>query len=303
MAVEHDLAFFVLLARKGSFTAAALELGLSPPAVSKRLARLENRLGVRLLNRTTRTVSLTSEGEAFLEGAAAILRGVEDLEHRMSAAREQPTGLIRINATFGFGREHIAGIVSRFCHHYPQVEVQLILSDAPLNLVEEGFDLGIRFGQPPSSRLIARKLIHNRRFLCASPGYLDRHGVPKKLSDLMQHNCIVLRQDNDTYDVWRFQRGTRTESIKVRGNLSSNDGEAALHWVLDGHGIMLRSEWDIARHVKAGRLRLVLPEYAHIDADIHVVYPERHNLSAKIRTFVTYLTKQLQDKPAIESSR
>lgn len=299
MAIEQDLAFFVLLARKGSFTAAALELGLSPPAVSKRLARLEDRLGVRLLNRTTRTVSLTGDGEAFLDGAASILRGVEELEHRMSAAREQPRGLIRLNATFGFGREHIAAIVSRFCHDHPHVEIQLILSDAPLNLVEEGFDLGIRFGVPPSSRLIVRRLLRNRRFLCAAPAYLARCGVPAKLSDLMLHNCIVLRQDNDIYDVWRFQRGEVTESVKVHGNLSSNDGEVALSWVLDGHGIMLRSEWDIARHVTAGRLKLVLPEHAQLDADIHAVYPERHNLSPKVRAFVEFLSRHIQETAAI----
>ncbi|WP_353645147.1 LysR family transcriptional regulator [Mesorhizobium sp. WSM2239] len=295
MAYESDLAFFVLLARKGNLSAAALELGLSPPAVSKRLAKLEDRLGVRLLHRTTRRVSLTGEGEGYLTSAIRILRDIEELEGSIATARENPKGLLRVNATFGFGREHVAAVVSAFAHLYPDLEVQLVLTDA-LNLVEEGFDLGIRFGDLPNSRLNAKKLLRDRRFLCAAPSYLAKYGSPKQLEDLANHNCIVLRQDRETYDVWRFQRRGDTESVKVSGTLSSNDGEIALKWVLDGHGIMLRSEWDIAHHVSEDRLRLVLPRYAHADADIYAVYPERHNLSAKVRLFVDFLAKQLRER-------
>lgn len=298
MATESDLAFFVLLARKANFSAAALELGLSPPAVSKRLARLEDRLGVRLLHRTTRRVSLTGEGENYLNRAISILRDIEDLEGGLTTARETPRGLLRINATFGFGREHVAAVVSEFAHHYPDVEVQLVLTDAALNLVEEGFDLGIRFGSLPNSRLTALKLQRNRRFMCAAPTYLARHGTPRRLEDLAQHNCVVLRQDRESYDVWRLQRGEITEAVKVRGTLSSNDGEIALKWVLDGHGIMLRSEWDIGGHVRDGRLSLVLPRYAQADADIYAVYPERQNLSAKVRVFLDFLARQLRERTA-----
>lgn len=298
MATESDLAFFVLLARKANFSAAALELGLSPPAVSKRLARLEDRLGVRLLHRTTRRVSLTGEGESYLNRAISILRDIEDLEGGLTTARETPRGLLRINATFGFGREHVAAVVSEFAHHYPEVEVQLVLTDAALNLVEEGFDLGIRFGSLPNSRLTALKLQRNRRVMCAAPSYLARCGTPKRLEDLGQHNCVVLRQDRESYDVWRLQRGEITEAVKVRGTLSSNDGEIALKWVLDGHGIMLRSEWDIGGHVRDGRLRLVLPRYAQADADIYAVYPERQNLSAKVRVFLDFLSRQLRERAA-----
>lgn len=294
MANDSDLGFFVLLARKGNLSAAALELNLSPPAVSKRLAKLEDRLGVRLMNRTTRRISLTSEGEAYFQSAERIMREIEDLEQRVSTARDTPTGLLRVNATFGFGREHLAPVVSKFAHLYPDVEVQLVLSDAPLNMVEEGIDLAIRFGGLPNSRLRARKLQRNRRFMCASPEYLARHGVPRHLSDLADHNCIILRQDHDSYDLWKLQRGQRFETVRVHGTLSSNDGEIALRWVLDGHGIMLRSEWDISRHVDAGRLALVMPQYAQIDADIYAVYPERHNVSAKVRIFIDYLHNQLR---------
>lgn len=296
MAYESDLAFFVLLARKRNLSATALELGLSPPAVSKRLAKLEDRLGVRLLHRTTRRVSLTGEGEGYLASAIRILSDIEELEGSIATARKTPKGLLRVNATFGFGREHVGSVVSAFAHLYSDIEVQLVLTDAALNLVEEGFDLGIRFGDLPNSRLNAKKLQRNRRFLCAAPSYLAKYGSPKQLEDLANHNCIVLRQDRETYDVWRLQRRGNTESVKVRGTLSSNDGEIALKWVLDGHGIMLRSEWDIAHHVSEDKLRLVLPRYAQANADIYAVYPDRHNLSAKVRLFVDFLAKQLRER-------
>jgi LysR family transcriptional regulator, transcriptional activator for dmlA len=292
--VDSDLAFFALLARKGSFSEAALELGLSTSGVSKRLAKIEDRLGVRLMNRTTRRVSLTSEGEAYYEHGKTILEAITGLEQMVRKAGERPQGLLRINATFGFGREYIAPIVSEFARLHPEISAQLVLTDTPINLVEEGYDLAIRFGSPPNSRLIGRRLLQNRRYLCAAPGYLERHGHPQRLEDLAEHECIVLRQDNQTYDVWRLQRNQKTESIKVQGRLSSNDGEIALRWVLEGHGIMLRSEWDIRRHLEAGRLAVVLPKYAQIDADIYGVYPERNNVSAKVRAFMDFVGEKLR---------
>jgi DNA-binding transcriptional LysR family regulator len=293
MSTESDLAFFTLLARKQSFAATALALGISAPAVSKRLARIENGLGVKLLHRTTRRVSLTSEGEAYLVRAEQILRDIEELNETVSSAGRAPKGLLRVNATLGFGREHVAEIISEFIGLWPEVEVQLVLSDTPLNLVAEGFDIGIRFGGLSSSRLIARRLRANRRFMCASPAYLERRGEPRRLEELEQHDCIVLRQNQETYDVWRFQRNDRTHSVKVHGRLSSNDGEVALDWTLAGHGIMVRSEWDILHHVEAGRLKLVLPKYSQPDADICAVYPERENLSAKVRAFIDFLEQRL----------
>ena len=303
MSTETDLAFFVLLARKKSFAAAALELGVTPPAVSKRLAKLEDKLGVRLLNRTTRRVSLTSEGEGYFERAVEILRDIDELNALVTGARSTPRGLLRINATLGFGRKHIADLVSEFAEAHPNVEVQLVLSDAAFNLVEERFDLGIRFGSLPNSRLIALKLLRNRRFMCASPKYLESRGIPQKLADLENHDCIVLRQDTDAYDVWRFQQTNEDAAVKVRGSLSSNDGEIALGWVLDGHGIMVRSEWDIVHHVKAGRLRIVMPKYAQLNADIFAVYPAIHNLSARVSAFVNFLAQRLKERIGADMER
>ncbi len=303
MSTEAELAFFVLLARKKSFAAAALELGVTPPAVSKRLAKLEDKLGVRLLNRTTRRVSLTSEGEGYFERAVEILRDIDELNALVTGTRSTPRGLLRVNATLGFGRRHLADLVSEFAVAHPKVEVQLVLSDAAFNLVEERFDLGIRFGNLPNSRLIARKLLRNRRFMCASPKYLESKGIPQRLADLENHNCIVLRQDTDAYDVWRFQHNNEDAAVKVRGSLSSNDGEVALGWVLDGHGIMVRSEWDIVHHVKADRLRIVMPKYAQINADIFAVYPAIHNLSARVSAFVNFLAERLKERIGSDMER
>lgn len=300
--MDSDLAFFALLARKASFSETALELNLSTSGVSKRLAKIENRLGVRLMNRTTRRVSLTSEGETFLNESAAILEDIASLENRIRSAGEKPQGLLRINATFGFGREFIAPIVSQFAREYPDISAQLVLTDAPINLVEEGYDFAVRFGSPPNSRLISRRLHRNRRFLCAAPSYLEKYGRPQRLHDLTDHECIVLRQHNQIYDVWRLQRGQLTESIKVKGRLSSNDGEIALQWVVDGHGIMLRSEWDIVRLIREGKLELVLPRYAQVDADIYGVYPERNNVSAKVRAFMEFTQANLQKTSSLQFS-
>lgn len=295
---EGDLGFFALLARRGSFVETARELGVTASAVSRRLARLEDRLGVRLMNRTTRRVSLTGEGEVYLGKAIRLLGEIEELEHSLRAGQELPGGLLRINATFGFSREYIAPAVSEFCNAYPEAEVQLVVTDAPMNLIEQGVDLNIRFGNPPTSNLIQRLLQRNRRFMCASPAYLERHGMPDSLGDLRQHNCIVLRQEQDIYDIWRFdERGGESPSARVNGGLSTNDGEMAREWMLGGHGIMLRSEWDIAHHVRAGRLQIVLPEYFQT-ANIAAIYPERHHLTAKVRVFVDLLAERIREANA-----
>ena len=296
MEALSELTLFSLVAKNGSLSAAARELNVTPPAVSKRLAQLESRLGVRLLNRTTRRLSLTNEGEVYLANVRRILADIEELERVVSSSRAAPKGLLRVNATLGFGRTYIAPVVSAFAKRYPEVEVQLQLTDRPLNLAEEAFDVGIRFGELPDARLIARKVSANRRFLCAAPAYLKKFGYPKVPDDLARHNCIVLRQNDAAYGIWRFARGRKTDTVKVRGALSSNDGEVALTWALDGHGILMRAEWDIAKYLRSGRLQLVLEEYSLPPADIHAVYPERHNLSAKVRVFVEFLVAQFQER-------
>jgi LysR family transcriptional regulator, transcriptional activator for dmlA len=287
--ISADLEFFVLIARHGSLSAAARALDLTPPAATKRLAQLEARLGVRLVNRTTRSISLTSEGETFLAHATRILDEIAEMEEAVTSARETPRGLLRVNATLGFGRTTIAPLVSAFAKKYPDVEVQVEVTDKPVDLVESGFDLAIRFGALPDKRLNARRLMSNRRFLCASPKYLERHGEPKTIADLVAHRCIVHRQNDDAYGVWRFVTREHSEVIKVHGALSSNDGDIALGWALDGHGILIRSEWDLAKYVESGRLKVVLPKFALPSADLFVYYPTRRNQSVRARAFIDFL--------------
>jgi DNA-binding transcriptional LysR family regulator len=292
-----DMEFFTLVARHGSLAAAARALDLTPPAATKRLAQLEARLGVRLVNRTTRRISLTGEGEIYLAHAERILASIREMEDAVSSGRAAPKGLLRVNATLGFGRTTIAPIVSEFAKRYPQVEVQMEVTDRPVDLVESGVDLAIRFGALPDKRLNARRVMSNRRFLCASPLYLQRHGVPSSLADLARHRCIVHRQNDEAHGVWRFYSGDgeeQSEVVKVHGALSSNDGDIVLGWALDGHGILVRSEWDLAKYLESGRLKIVLPQYRLPSADLFVVYLNRRNQAARVRAFIDFLAEHFR---------
>ena len=286
-----DLEFFTQLVKQGSLAALARELGVTPPAITARLAQLEKRLGVRLLNRTTRRLSVTHEGEIYLATGARLLEELLELEQTVSSSRGTPKGLLRINTTFGFGRRHVAPAIVEFARRYPEVEVQLELTDRSVNLTDKAFDIGIWFGTVPDSRMVARKIVSNKRMLCASPDYLRRAGIPQVPRDLQSHQCIVLRESDAAYGTWYLTRGSRQETIKVRGVLSTNDGETGVLWALAGYGILMRSEWDIHEHVRAGRLVPVLADWALPVADIFAVYPERAHLSAKVSAFIDFLTE------------
>jgi LysR family transcriptional regulator, transcriptional activator for dmlA len=297
-----DLSFFSTLARAGSLSAAARELGVTTPAVSKHLALMESRVGVSLVVRTTRRMSLTPEGELVLEHARRILGEIDDMEQLLGVSKAMPTGLLRVNATLGFGRSHVSPLISKFMRKHPQVEVQLQLSVNPPPLTEDSFDVCIRFGAPPDARVIAKNIAPNRRLLCAAPAYLAKHGMPKVPNDLTRHNCIGIRQGEEAYGVWRLTSGRGknaiTEAVKTRGNLSTNDGEIAVNWALDGHGIVMRAEWDIERYLRSGRLVQVLPQFHTPDADIHAVYPQRHQLAARVRAFVEFVALSFSQQPS-----
>jgi len=292
LSAPSEMAFFSLLARCGSFSATARELNVSTPAVSKRLAQMEARLGVQLLNRTTRRVSLTPEGETYLAHARRILADIADMEQLVSRTQSTPQGLLRVNATLGFGRSHIAPLISDFVRSHPQVQVQLQLSVDPPPLASDAFDVCIRFGEPPDARVIARRIAPNRRLLCAAPAYLAQRGTPKIPSDLARHDCIGIRQGDDAYGQWRLSPARKpdaVEVVKVRGGLSTNDGEIAVNWALEGHGIVMRAEWDVARYLRSGRLVQVLADHHTPPADIYAIYPQRHQAAARVRAFVDFL--------------
>lgn len=297
-----DLSFFVALAGSTSLSAAARDLGVSTAAVSRRLAQMEARVGVALISRNTRRMSVTPEGGVVLERARRILDDIESLDETLSRARDAPQGLLRINATLGFGRIHVAPVVSAFARHHPDVEVQLQLSAHPPPVTADEFDVCIRFGSPPEGRVIAKRLAANRRLPCASPRYLATFGAPESPQDLATHRCIGIRQGNDAYGLWRFAAakvGRRTWiSVKVRGPLTTNDGEVAVQWALAGHGIVLRAEWDVRRYLRSGRLVDVLPQYVTPDADIYAVFGPRHQRTARVRAFVDFIGVAFAASPA-----
>jgi DNA-binding transcriptional LysR family regulator len=295
-----DLAFFQRLAQAGSLTATARELGLSLSAVSKRLKQLEARLGVTLASRTTRRLTLTPEGERYLVRGAAILEELVELEEALGAQRAELSGPLKINATFGFGRRHVAPLLSHFCARHPGVEASLELSNFPLTPGEQGVDIGIRVGEPPDSRLVARHVLANRRVLCASPRYVASMPPLETPADLSAHPCLVLRENDSDYAVWRFRRrdGGAEQAVKVAGPLASNDGEVIVGLALDGHGVMLRSWWDVHEWLARGELVELLPGWRGVRADFHAVYPQRRHVPARLRAFVELLQQELPRRVA-----
>ncbi|MBL1267900.1 MAG: LysR family transcriptional regulator [Halomonas sp.] len=302
MAHLDDLAFFQHLARAGSLTATARELGLSLSAVSKRLKQLEARLGVELAARTTRRLTLTAEGERYLARGALILDELEELENSLGEGVDQAlSGRLRVNATFGFGRRHIAPLLSRFCADHPEVEGWLELTNFPLNLSDHGFDIGIRVGEPPESRLVARRILANRRVLCASPAYIAQAPPLQVPTDLQQHACLVIRENDSDFPLWRFEQIAepgkglpgQTQSIKVSGRLASNDGEVITRLALDGHGVMLRSWWDVNEHLASGALVALLPGWQGVRADFYAVFEQRRHVPARLRAFIDYIQREM----------
>lgn len=293
-----DLPFFSTLVKCGSLSAAGRDMGVSTAAISQRLAQLEKRIGVSLINRTTRKMGITPEGEILYEYASRISSEMNELNQLLSSSQSQPKGLLRINATLGFGRMHIAPLIASFIRKYPAMDIQLQLTTSVPPLADDSFDVSIHFGEPSDSRIIARKLIDNQRILCASKQYLSAHGVPREPRDLVNHSCISIRQFDDIYGIWRLSCGEgaarQTESIKIRNHLSTNDGEIAVNWALEGLGILMRSKWDIGRYLDSGRLIQVLSEYQTPDANIYAIYPQHLHSCARVKIFVDFLAKSLR---------
>ncbi|AKJ28742.1 LysR substrate-binding domain-containing protein [Caldimonas brevitalea] len=275
-----DLLLVTQVAAQGSLAAAARQLDLEPPAVSKRLAALEAQLGVRLFHRTTRRLALTDEGELFCAQAQTLLAGLQALEDGLQARRVEPRGSVRIASSFGFGRRWVAPALSAFQQRHPQVELQLHLMEQLPDLTSGGIDCAVWLWTPRHGQAVTRKLAANRRVLVASPDYVARRGAPRLPADLAQHDCLVVREHDSRYAQWRLtplgrKRDARPVTVRVQGPLSSNSGEVVRDWALAGHGIMLRSLWDVHEALAAGRLVQLLPGYAMLDADVHWVAPQR----------------------------
>lgn len=293
---NEDLRVFTTAARKASFAAAAGELGMSPAYVSKRIAILEQILGVKLFHRTTRRVIVSEDGERVYAHALTILENLDSLLHEVAERRDVPRGLLRISSSFGFGRNVVAPVVARLVAAHPSLQVRFEVFDRLVDIVAEGFDLDIRVGDEIAPHLIARKLMANHRILCASPAYLERHGTPRSLQELSGHNCLAIKERDLPFGVWALRSGSGTEeTVKVTGSLSSNHGEIALQWAVAGAGIVLRSHWDAQPHLHSGELVQVLSQYTQ-SANVWAVYPQRLAGSAKVRVCVEFMEQQLAQR-------
>lgn len=291
--LPEDLRVFLTVIRKQGFAAAAEELGLSPAYVSKRIQILESTLKARLLHRTTRRIALTEDGERAQRWAVRILGDLDDLFDELSQVRQTPRGLLHISSTFGFGRNHVAPAISLLAERYPELEIRLEVFDRVVDIVGEGFDLEIRVGDDLPSQHICKQLVTNKRVLCATPDYLARRGTPTSLDDLQRHDCLVLKERNNSFGVWHLSCNDKPASVRVSGPLSSNNGEIVLEWALHGRGILLRSLWDVKPLLERGRLVQVLHDYTQ-SANVWAVYPTRLANSAKLRVCVEFLEQHFK---------
>ncbi|MDD5167931.1 MAG: LysR substrate-binding domain-containing protein [Syntrophales bacterium] len=291
----EDMRLFCAVVRNRSFIATASELGVSPAFVTKRIALLEGVLQVRLLHRTTRRVSVTEDGETVYRWAQRIIEDAEQMVESVTTSKIIPRGLLRISTSAGFGRKRVAPALSELAVLYPSLRIQLEILTRPVDLIGEGFDLDIRIGGESEPNLMVKRIAANARILCAAPAYLERRGMPTSVFDLEQHDCIVIRERDQSFGVWRLNGPTGTETVRVSGSLSCNNGEIVHRWAVDGHGILLRSIWDVDSDLREGRLTRVLPEY-HQEADICAIYPLRLAESAKVRVCVEFLQERLSGK-------
>lgn len=283
-----DLQLFCTIVRHGSFAATARESGVSNAYVSKRIALLEASLQTRLLHRTTRRVSLTEPGAIVHQWAQRILEDVEQMGDAVSSAGSEPSGLLRICTSSGFGRNRVGPALAALAQRYPALEIELELLDRPVNLIDEGFHLDIRIGAVTEPNVISRRIARNRRVLCAAPAYLARHGTPQRLADLASHRCIVIRERDFQFGQWTLHGPRGAESIRISGPLSANNGEIVHQWAIAGHGIILRSLWDVGPSIARGDLVHLLPDYAQ-EVDVWAVTPSRLSTSAKLRVCVEFL--------------
>jgi DNA-binding transcriptional LysR family regulator len=296
----EDLERMVIFARvveTRSFSEAARRMGLSKSLVSKRITQLEKSVGARLLNRTTRAMSLTEAGAVFYEHCARIVEELEAAKSAVGQLHAEPRGLLRVSALVAFGTMHIAPALPEFLSAYPDLQIDMEIKDRFVDLADERFDVAIRIAREPSQNLVARRLATVRRKVCATPGYFKRRGIPKTPKDLERHNCLTYTSF-DPQGPWRFKGPDgRTIDVRASGNLRLNDDEALSEAVLKGLGIAVLPTFIIGRDLQAGRLRSVLPEYVPAERHIFAVYLPTRHVSAKVRAFIDFLVARFGPKP------
>ncbi|MQA18716.1 MULTISPECIES: LysR family transcriptional regulator [Rugamonas] len=284
----RQISTFVEVVSKGSLSAAARAEGIAPAMIGRRLDALESRLGVKLLQRTTRKLALTNEGAAFLEDCQRILAELEEAETAVAERSAHATGHLMISAPAGFGRQHVAPLIPSFLAEHRDVSVTLNMSDRVVDIVGEGIDVAIRIASLSDSNLVSVKLADNERVVVAAPSYLKRYGEPKTLADLAKHNCLAISSEGSQRG-WTFRDNGKNVVMKVSGNMGSNDGQVLHDWALAGKGLAWRSMWEVGNEIEAGKLQTVLNEHSAPGNDIYAVFAQRRHLPLRIRAFVDFL--------------
>ena len=292
-----DIAVFVKVVECGSFTRAAAELEISRAVISKYLSRVENRLGVRLLHRTTRRLSLTEAGAELFEASRGALERIVEAEESVARLQREPKGRLKVNAPMSFGVLHLAKVLPEFLKSHPGIHVDLRMDDRIVDLHAEGFDVGVRIARLADSSLVAKKLAPCRQVVCASPAYLEEFGEPQSVDDLAAHNCIQYLYASEA-NVWRFiAPGGREIPVAVQGNLRMNNGMAGLEAALQGLGILLTPTFYVGESLRQGKLRCVLADYRLPELGIHAVWPQRAHVPPKVRVFVDFLARRFGPNP------
>jgi len=280
---------FVRVADAGSLAAAALEEGVSPVILGRRIDALEKRLGVKLMYRSTRRLVVSEEGASFLERCRGLLLEWDQAENELAAGLRAVSGHLIVSAPAAFGRKHVAPLAPAFVADKPDLKVSFNLTDRVVDLVREGYDLSIRIGGAVDPSFVAVKLASNRRVVCGTPAYFAKHGRPKTLDDLLHHNCLAFNLQGGQNRGWNFRRNGKLVTMRVTGTLDCNDGELLHRWAREGLGLGWRSTWEIAEDLERGELETVLDEYALPEYDILAVYPQQRYVPAKVRYFIDYL--------------
>jgi DNA-binding transcriptional LysR family regulator len=295
MSRQQDLEVFVQVVKSGSFAKAADELQLNPSAVSRRISHLEQRLGVQLLHRTTRSLSLTEAGERYFNRCLSILADIEEAEREAKQHSQQPQGTLHVSCSTYLAYRFLLAKIPPFLEQYPQIVIQLTLSDDVVDLMRDGIDVAIRIGEIADASLITRKLISDRRIICASPQYLDRYGIPKTPNDLAHHNCLSLNAQKTTLNQWRFRDASGLREMRVRGNFAVNSGQALYEAILAGLGIGRVVQFLAQPELTSGQLVPLLMEYAEAnEVGIYAVLPSQRYLLPKVRCFVEFLAEICQ---------
>ncbi|QFI39438.1 LysR family transcriptional regulator [Moritella marina ATCC 15381] len=279
---------FVAVAETESFTAAAKRLGISTAQVSRQVSALEERLSAKLFYRTTRKVSVTEVGGIYYQHCRQVMDGLADAERAISNLQSTPKGKLKITAPITYGERSVAPLVNDFVMEYPELEVQLVLSNQQIDLIDEGFDLAIRLGQLGDSSMIGKRLATRKQYVCAAPEYLSAFGAPHTLSELDRHNCL-----SGTLDYWRFQEKGKARNIRVKGNFSCNSGPVLVDAALKGVGIVQLPDYYVQEYINQGQLIELLPNYREPDDAVWALYPQNRHLSPKVRMLVDYLAKEL----------